>query len=205
MKTTTFYAASAGCGAMRGLGEDVTPKTCNFASHTHSDEAQAVQHTLRLMGATGIKEDGLWGACSESAYAKVFDEVLSAASLEKWFGIKCAKLNKAFAGSTVCKDGSDTVDPTYTKAPPGGGGGQTVAPTSMQSLLAKIAPSKPSMTVSKVSPTLVSSAYRGSFSVASATSSEQTLIPGVPNYAVTIGGLAVLGVVGWFGYKAMTK
>ena len=195
MKTTTYYAASAGCGAMRGLGETAaTP--CMFSQWMVYPAAKRIQETLVALGAKQIKVDGIWGPCTESAYQNVFGEPLSKDSLQSKLGIVCSSFSKTVSGT--CKDGSDTITPI------GGSGGQS---TSMQSLLAKLSPSKAApSTVSKTSPTLVSSVYRKPITVASATSSsEQTLIPGVPNLYVTLGGLAVLGVVGWFGYKAMTK
>ena len=188
-----------------GADDPTQPKTCNFASHTKSYEAEEVQKTLRMMGATGIKADGLWGACSESAYAKVFGEPLTKESLLKIFEINCAKLNKVFAGSKTCSDGSDAVDPNYTKAPPPSGGGGS------SSLLSKIAASvaTPKLQVTKrasAASMIKNPTYVPKTTVDNALSvGEQTIIPGVPNLYVTIGGLALLGVAGWFAYGAMTK
>ncbi len=192
MKTTTYYAASAGCGLSGEAGV-----TCKFSRHNPPNEAtKRMQAMLVAAGASQVKIDGYWGPCTESAYQKIFGEPLSKESLAK-LGITCSSFVKEADGT--CTDGSDTVTPI-------GGGGQPATPTSMQSLL-HLSPSKAAApTFSKVSPTLVSSVYRKPITVASATSSsEQTIIPGVPNLYVTLGGLAVLGVVGWFGYKAMTK
>lgn len=203
MKTTTYYAASAGCGAMRGLG-DTAATPCMFSQWMVYPAAKRIQETLVALGAKQIKVDGIWGPCTESAYQNVFGEPLSKESLQSKLGIVCSSFSKTVSGT--CKDGSDTVTPI------GGSGGQPTTPpiyqtpTAMQSLLAKLSPSKAApSTVSKVSPTLVSSVYRKPITVASATSSsEQTLIPGVPNLYVTIGGLALIGVAGWFAYGAMS-
>jgi hypothetical protein len=213
MKRTTYYAASAGCGM--GADDPTQPKTCNFASHTKSYEAEEVQKTLRMMGATGIKADGLWGACSESAYAKVFGEPLTKESLLKIFEINCAKLNKVFAGSKTCSDGSDAVDPNYTKAPPPSDGSDAVDPNYTKAPPPSGGSSSVRHTITAATPQVtkrwsVASMIKSPTYVPKTTddnalsAGEQTLIPGVPNLYVTIGGLALLGVVGWYGYKAMS-
>jgi hypothetical protein len=119
-----------------GLG--AVDQKCSFRRWwplTGNEAARAIQTEMVRRGAKGLKVDGLWGNCSESAYQKLFKEPLTKESVLKNFNVNCTSFTKdgGFAPSK-CTNGTDAVTkpPAETgppaPSPPAPGPGQPAEP-----------------------------------------------------------------------------
>lgn len=106
--------------SLAGLG--AVSQACTFYSSYPiggGEAARAIQTEMVRRGATGLKVDGYWGNCSESAYQKLFGSPLSKASIEKNFPITCSSFSKAGSFSpSNCKNGTDAITAVAPSTPP---------------------------------------------------------------------------------------
>ena len=167
--------------------------SCNL-SGTFSESAQWLQNLLKEKGALALATDGKWGPCSESAFYALFGVRSSQASVAEKTGLSCAKFVNYYGGLT-CGNASDIIfEQQQTPVPPAPTGTKKVAvikkaqPKAQpaQNLRAMIASPFKMATPATAPPTQVVQADAGGTS---------------KTWIYVIGGLALLGIVGFFFLK----
>ncbi|MFA4971445.1 MAG: LPXTG cell wall anchor domain-containing protein [bacterium] len=161
--------------------------SCNL-SGTFSESAQWLQNLLKEKGALSLVVDGKWGPCSESAFYGLFGVRTSQASVAEKTGLSCAKFVNYYGTVGGNCNGSDIIYEQQGTPPPAPTGTKKVA------VIKKAEPKPVSLSVVK-SP----------FKMATATPPTQVVQADTAGTSKTwiyvIGGLALLGIVGFFFLK----
>jgi hypothetical protein len=115
---STDGCGGCGCGSCSGLG--ATGVTCALTPWMATPFARMLQASLKARGATALKTDGTYGACTQAAFQNVTGELPSKDAIEKFFGgtLTCSSFNLTPPTKSSCADGSDAVIEQPGSAPP---------------------------------------------------------------------------------------
>lgn len=179
-----IFDATSALGIEVAMSDAITNMAkCDFSGRSKDDGVALVQQILGEQGAKSLNQTGVWGQCSEDAFMQIFGNPTSQDSVQTLTGLTCGQFIP-YGHDRPCVNGSDIPAPA--------------APPTSQFIRANVA--RPGSTFfnpfTQAPPVLQTPPTYGPPSQVGP--SAAPVAPKSYTWLYVLGGLAVLGLAGYF-------